>query len=237
MFGNEPLTPQFRAYRARQAWDADAPLDPPPPPETTVEYTAGLDLGKSRDFSVLCVVERAAGPQKEPTYAVRHLRRWPLGTPYTRVAEEAAKVVYHPDLRLPRLAVDATGVGQAVVEMVRGALTQQPGTGPRALLAPVVIAGGHAIRRAPDGTWHVGKVQLVSVLDAVVRSRRLKIAAGLAHAPTLAGELRAFREKRTDTGHSKFEALQERLHDDMVLALALALWLADRVPRGRFEIW
>ena len=50
------------------------------------DYLIGLDLGQARDYSALAVVERAREPHPDgggrlvSRYAVRHLRRWPLGT-------------------------------------------------------------------------------------------------------------------------------------------------------------
>ena len=57
------------------------------------DYYVGLDLGQAQDYTALSVVERSekfpVGSLPDPSvtpreahYAVRHLRRWPLGTPY-----------------------------------------------------------------------------------------------------------------------------------------------------------
>ncbi len=227
-----PLTPQFRALRAQ--WDA--PLPPAPARETEVEYTIGLDLGKSQDYSAECVIERAAPPEGEVTYAVRHLRRWPLGTSYTTVAEDVANLAYRPELKLPRIAADATGVGTAVMEMIADALRAKA-SNRRAQLCPVLIGAGHAVNRTPDGSWRVAKVELVSVLRALLPSRRLKIASEIPESEILVAELRAFSVKVTQAGNEKYEALRERDHDDMVLAVAMALWLAENAPRGRFQIY
>jgi hypothetical protein len=72
--------------------------------------------------------------------------------------------------------------------------------------------------------------------QALLSSRRLKIAKELAEAELLVAELTAFSAKITLAGNETFEAWRERDHDDMVLAVALALWLAENAPRGRFEI-
>jgi hypothetical protein len=234
MIDRQPLSPRFRALRAQ--WEADTSLPPDPPPQTEIEYTIGLDLGKLQDYSALCVVERTAPPEGEPTYAVRHLRRWPLGTAYTTIAADVSATAYRPALGRPRIAADATGVGQAVMEMVGGALRAEAGDGRGAELCPVLITGGQAVTRGPNLTWHVAKVQLVSVLQALLSSRRLKIATGLPEAEVLIGELQAYKTKVTGAGNETFGAWRERDHDDLVLAVALALWLADNAPRGRFEI-
>jgi len=234
-FDRQPLSPRFRAMKAE--WEAVTPLPPEPPRQTSIEYTVGLDLGKLQDYSALCVIERTRPPEGETTYAVRHLRRWPLGTSYTSVADDVADLAYRPELKLPRIAADATGVGTAVMEMIGQALRAKAGSGYCAQLCPVLIGGGHAVRHDSDLTWHVAKVELVSVLRALLPSRRLKIANELADAKILVAELKAFSVKITQAGNERFEAWRERDHDDLVLAVAMALWLAEKCPRGRLAIW
>jgi hypothetical protein len=53
----------------------------------------------------------------------------------------------------------------------------------------------------------------------------------------LVKELKAFKVTVTTAGHETFEAWRERDHDDLVLAVALAVWLSDRSPRGVFQVW
>ncbi len=147
-----------------------------------------------------------------------------------------AALAYRPELNLPRVAADATGVGTAVMEMVGQALRARAGDGRQAMLCPILIGGGHAVSHAPDGSWRVAKVQLVSVLQALLSGRRLKIATGLPDAAVLVAELKAFSVKITPAGNEAFEAWRERDHDDLVLAVALALWLAENALRGRLDI-
>jgi hypothetical protein len=52
----------------------------------------------------------------------------------------------------------------------------------------------------------------------------------LALADTLAKELTHFRVKVSAAGAESFEALRERDHDDLVLALALACWVGQNQP-------
>ena len=165
----QPFSPRFQALRE---WDTAVAV--PEEPVTAVEFTIGLDLGKSQDYSALCIVERTAPPEGEATYSVRHLHRWPLGTSYTKVAEDVAEYAYRPGLCYPRIAADATGVGQAVMEMIAEELREKAGAGQQVELCPVVIGGGHAVSRGPDMTYRIAKVQLVSVLRAMFSGRRLR---------------------------------------------------------------
>jgi hypothetical protein len=202
-----------------------------------MEFTVGLDLGQMQDYSALCVVGQMISATGERTYSVRHLRRWPLGTAYTQIADDVAEIAYRPALGRPRIAADATGVGQAVMEMIGGALVAKAGGGPPVQLCPVRISGGQGFSRSPDGGWRVAKIELVGALQAVLCSRRLKIASTLPEARALTTELERFKIKITAAGNETFGAWRERDHDDLVLSVAMALWLAEKAPRGRFEIF
>ena len=87
----------------------------------------------------------------------------------------------------------------------------------------------------PDdqGGWHVAKIELVSVLQALLGSRRLIMATP---APPLGkvleGELRLFTAKITPAGNEQFTSWRERDHDDLCLACALAAFLGERTACG-----
>jgi hypothetical protein len=76
--------------------------------------------------------------------------------------------------------VDQTGVGRAVVDMLRQAA---------GWVVPVTITGGHTVSRADNGSYHVPKKELVTCLQLVMQSRRLQIARSLPDAATLVREL------------------------------------------------
>ena len=57
--------------------------------------------------------------KRRPAYALRHLERFPLGTPYPEVVEVVRELLKTPPLPGALVAVDQTGVGRAVVEMLR----------------------------------------------------------------------------------------------------------------------
>ena len=84
------------------------------------DYILGLDLGQTTDYSALAVLERPVeSPSKEVIYALRHLQRFPLGTPYTTIVPGVARIAAKPPLRGSPLVVDQTGVGRPVVDMLR----------------------------------------------------------------------------------------------------------------------
>jgi hypothetical protein len=201
------------------------------PPPSPPDFILGLDLGKSSDFTALAVVQRTVAPDPENpvrtlrSYAVRHLIRWPLKTSYhTIVAEVAALTKTDPINRphWPLLAVDQTGVGIAVVEMVRKA-------GMPARLYPISITSGSAVTPGDDSSLHVPKKELVGVMQMLLQSRRL-VFSPLPERDLLVRELDHFKVKITPTGGESFEAWRERDHDDLVLAVALACWLGQWMP-------
>jgi hypothetical protein len=112
-------------------------------------------------------------------------------------------------------------VGRAVVDMLRGAA---------GWVVPVTITSGHAVTRADDGSYHVPKKELVTALQVVLQARRLHVARGLAEGPVLVRELQNFRVKITLAANETFGAWREGEHDDLVLAVALACWWAERNP-------
>jgi hypothetical protein len=177
-------------------------------------FFSGLDLGQQADFSALVVVERQSVPNPEktqkPQYAfdVRHLHRWPLKTPY-------------PDIIADTKALFAEGPlsrSTLVVDMFRAASIN-------ASLRPFTITCGSA-----NTGNTVAKQNLVAAVQAPLCSGRLRFAAGLALTSVLANELENFRVKVTADRNETFESWRERDHDDLVLALALALHVANVPP-------
>ena len=188
------------------------------------DYFLGLDLGQASDYTALAVLERPGADGGDLAYALRHLRRFPLGTPYTAVVPAVCRLAAGTPLRgRTTLVVDQTGVGRPVVDMLRRAADCR--------VVPVTITSGLAATVAGDGSRHVPKKELVSGLQLLLQSRRLRVARALPEAQALVRELEAFRVKVTAAAHETFGAWREGQHDDLVLAAALAGWLAEREPR------
>lgn len=195
----------------------------------------GLDLGKAVDYTALCVLDWLARPGAtyRPTYHVPALKRWPLGTPYTVIAAWLVKFFLAPDDARrgeppPILVVDATGVGAAVVEIIRTALGDALAPG---FLVSITITAGSAATLAVDkpGCWRVAKSQLASVLVMLWQCRRLEIAVELPEAATLIKEAQSFTVKVTPAGNETYESWREGEHDDLVLALGLGCWAAENL--------
>jgi hypothetical protein len=97
-------------------------------------------------------------------------------------------------------------------------------------LLPIWISAGDAI--SYNGRIvRVPKRDLVSVLQVLFHSKRLKIAKGISEGELLLGELKNFRAKITTKANVTYEAWREGQHDDLVLALAIACWSFERAAR------
>ncbi|MFN7985904.1 MAG: hypothetical protein U0529_00415 [Thermoanaerobaculia bacterium] len=163
-------------------------------------YYAGLDLAQADDYTALVVLE--AGEPRARAVLVERFR----GLAYTAAVDRVAGAL--APFRDLLALVDSTGVGRAVVDLLRV-------RAPWLRMVPVHLHGGARIRRAEDGL-HVPKRTLMQPLRALLSSGRLEIPSG-----PLADELRSF-AVRIDprTGHDRYEA--RRGHDDLVVAASLA---------------
>jgi hypothetical protein len=200
-------------------------------------FYVGLDLGQSADFTALSVVQSSVVETDEDATEkqlhLRHLERYPLRTPYPDIADKVAALMRRPELspteydpsraryssRPPELAVDNTGVGVAVTDLLKA----------RGLkFAAVTITGGDRTHKA-KGTWRVPKRDLVAALEVPFHTGELKVAEGLELWRVLREELLNFRRKiNLTTAHDSYEHWRESDHDDLVLATALACWAARR---------
>jgi len=191
----------------------------------------GVDIGRRLDHAAIAVVEErrvksgwdAAAWRDlfEIQTAVRHVERLPLGTSFTSVVNRI-KTVTEALREAPPMAVvmDATGVGDAVVEMVARAEI-----GCR--LVPVTITSGGEVTES-DGWWNVPKRELVVNLQVMLEQRKLRVAGGMAEAATLVREMREMRVKITASGREQYAARGKGEHDDLVMAVALAAWWLER---------
>lgn len=195
----------------------------------------GLDLGQLTDYTAAVPVRRSLSiggdgrPERDSRgryhyrFDVAAIRRYPLGTSYTSIIAHVVEQIRRPEFgRRPRLVIDGTGVGVAVVEMFRSALRPYAD---RVECYSVTITAGRVVTPVHRFDWRVAKIQLVGSIRAALESRRLKVPPDLEHAATLKRELQDFKVKITDAQNETFSA-REGAHDDLVLATALPIWLA-----------
>jgi hypothetical protein len=137
------------------------------------------------------------------------------------------------------VAVDGTGVGRAVVDLLRTALKPL-----RTPVVAVTITGGSSASRK-GSRWSVPKRDLIASAQVALQSKTLKIASALPLAQVLVDELVAYRVKVSEDGHDTYGNGRDAPNDDLVLATAIATYAATsrrgarmthagRAPRHQF---
>jgi hypothetical protein len=195
-------------------------------------FVAGLDLGQAQDYSGLVILEVSGTewqdddgrPIEIPPLTkldVRHVERFPLSTKYAKIAADVEERLRNTPTRR-YLAVDQTGVGNGVIEML-------------SRLNPfgITITGGSQAQIVSPRAAHVPKRDLVALVQVGLQNKILRIAKGLPHADLLTRELLNFRAKITDAGNDTYAAWREADHDDLVLAVAIGTWYAQLVLEGQ----
>ena len=96
-------------------------------------FILGLDLGQTNDYSALIVAEQimpepAEPPaDRRPRYDVRHIERFPLGTPYPTIVDATVETLERPELGdNVFLVIDGTGVGRRPLICFASALGSAP---------------------------------------------------------------------------------------------------------------
>jgi hypothetical protein len=182
----------------------------------------GLDLGFAQDRTALAVLEEMTRPTGEYDYdrqvdleetvlVLRHIEGYPLKTPYKEVPRLVERVLAgYPKARRRELAVDATGVGLPVVEMLRESRLDVG-------LSPIALTSGQALGDVGHAKT-VPRTVLLHNLRRVLETGALRIPANLEGLDELLDELVALGNARTSR------------RDDLAFALALALWAARPAP-------
>ena len=208
------------------------------PHRRDLDYVVGVDLGQSQDYTAIAIVERVrtAGfdpetlREQEPviSYRLAYLDRRPLGTRYPAiVAGVLALLDRAPLSRETPLVVDRTGVGRPVTDMFAEA-----GVEPEA----ITIHGGDAVT-SEHRHHRVPKRDLVTTLLKLYQTGRFEPVEGLALFPAFVNELVNFKVKiNIATGNDSYEAWRESVHDDLVLAVALACWYWEYEASKQMEV-
>lgn len=200
----------------------------------------GVDLGQSKDPTSIAVIEkiepdvpdnadmRMVGILKEAArkarphhthYNLRLLEQAPLGEPYPIQAQRINTILSRQAIARhdPKVYVDYTGVGRAVYDIFRQHRV------PRIVPVTITFQGGG---RNEAGGYSVPKIDLISKLQALMHTGRLHMPESLPLAKTLRRELLDFRVSYSAVGNATFGA-REGAHDDLILAVALAVWGLD----------
>jgi hypothetical protein len=191
-------------------------------PESESVFYCGLDLGQPKDYTAWSVIERRPGIPA--LYHIRSLKRFELGTSYPSIVKQVRGAVDNPAIKPNLLLIDNTGVRRAISDLFR-----QEGLH----FYPITITGGDKAYR--DGrSINIPKRDLVSTIQVLLQTKRLKIPAALPEAQVLLEEMTNFQVKISQTGHDSYGAWREGTHDDLLLAVALACLAAEKreLPKG-----
>jgi phage FluMu gp28-like protein len=176
-------------------------------------FYVGLDLGQKRDYTAIAVVERRGAK-----LMVRHLERVTLGTSYPRVVERVRELVQSEALKgRCVVAMDGTGVGVAVLDMMRAAALGCE-------VSAVTITSG-----TRESSNSVPKRHLMTGMAGALARGELRITRQMREVGVLVQELMDVRiTARRRAGSVRIGADGNGQHDDLVVALALACWRAGK---------
>lgn len=192
------------------------------------DYVLGVDLGKTNDPAVFTAAKRTvwddSGERVRYKLALRVLHMVPLGTRYQDVVAHLSDLVqflYKSEGLAASVAVDITGVGEAVMELVREDPVLQ------GISWGVCISGGQNLRRdrLHPNDLVVPKKDLIGSLQVYLQDGLLVAHPSLPLLAEMRDQLLQFQEKRK-ARVTAFEGAGDT-HDDVVMSLASLCWLAD----------
>lgn len=193
--------------------------------------TIGVEIGQKREPTAICVTEideRRIETRLVNHWVVRHLERLPLGTSYPAVAKRLSEVssgIRQKGGRRPYLYVDATGIGQPIIDLLRDETTRIGN------ITPVYFSHGDQ-RSQEGGEIRLGKAYLVSRLQMLLQTARLHMPR-TSEAERLAQELLDYEIQVDERANDRYGAFRVGTQDDLVTALGLAV---NKEPR-RLCVW
>lgn len=215
------------------------------------DYFVGVDIGLRNQFTALSVVEASVGYRgfdagghfvdfffepEEIKYNVVRMFRFEPGTSYPEQVDRIGQIIARLDaigksMRSDNrsnvtLAADITGTGQAVLDLMI-----------RAGLNPVAInlTNGESITSTDHG-YSLPKRDLTSNLHVLMQEKRLQVAKGLELGQMLTKEMEKFTFKVKLASTEPSAEWREGSQDDLVFAVAVAVWLAGQQYNNRLEV-
>jgi len=205
------------------------------------ELHIGIDIGKRHDPSAIAVAvvehrrpalppgSHAPMPKGVTHYRFPGLKRLDLETPYPEQVKkllefsDKAKGRYLVEQRISsqggmvHIYVDVTGVGDAVVDMLK------PGMAKIGRLHPCRFTAGDRVNKINFGEYQIGKAHFASRLQVLSESKLIHLPSDYPEAQQLAQEMLDFDiDVDEASGKATFGAMRPGTHDDLVCALGLA---------------
>lgn len=209
-----------------------------------MKYFMGVDLGQVNDQSAISITEEAMFAKRDPSmtdlalgkagpaeidtvYGLVHLEQPPLGTSYPDIVDRVKFLIEQPALMgHTALIVDQTGVGRAVLDLMRREGLDPIGITYTSGQTPSAVSGG----------FTVPKRDLAMALQFLISTGRYKISPDLELTQKLLEQLEGFVQKISRKGYDSYEALTEKLHDDLVLSIAMPAWYVWKQNPMRIRI-
>jgi hypothetical protein len=183
-------------------------------------FILAVDLGQANDHTAIIGLRRADGDSLECI----GIERLPLGTSYPDQVDRVRSLACNQFPGRCLVAVDATGVGAAVVDMLR------PQVKPSPFFAVTITSGDKATREFDR--WRVPKRDLIAAAQVALQQRRVKLPRSSTEAQVLVEELLSYRVTIGASGHDSYgNDWRQAPHDDLVLALSIGIYVADVTVR------
>jgi hypothetical protein len=222
------------------------------------EYTISVDIAKKSDYTAIQIYRKKAiivPGKKLLGQRDMKINKFDLvkmekiqGANYNAIAQRILLLATVPNL-LGKcdIIVDGTGVGEAVVDIMRE-LKLRP--------ISIVFTGGNEYREVYDSPLNVfgnkntrtggmqvlkqinvPKKDLVDAAVLVLQQGLLRFSPGVMYKEDFLLQLSKFKGKINEKGNTRYEADKESTHDDLVASfLMFAWWQHYQEPREREEI-
>jgi len=191
-------------------------------------YILGVSIGTMMEPTSIAIIEqetrvRDGWAAYNHALRLRHLERVPLDMRYPAMVDQVGKLIdklkEQEQDDVTDLVVDVTGTGQSM-----GNLMVQSGLKP----IRVTITGGTGEDEPEHNEWRLAKTELVGGLIVTYGSDRLDMAKEIELVPTLLEELRNFQMRPKPINANDPESWREGQFDDLVFAVGLANWRANK---------
>ena len=154
-----------------------------------------------------------------------------LGVDYDEQITQAVSYVQAVMTKLgdgPMIVADKTGVGDAVIDTLRSAL-RDAGVLGDVDVTPIFIKGAGSFTRNARYGFNVSIEDIIHNAAILLQRGQIKFSAGIPLIETALAELASFtiKKNRRNPDQDRYEAWGEGMHDDIVFALVLPLWLAE----------
>jgi hypothetical protein len=194
-------------------------------------FIIAASLGTSMQPTAIAVLEQEVLKNRNRVaetgaLQLRHLERLPLDVNYPKTAARISKLLETKEIKDEEkcggtdVLLDLTGSGRAIVELFE-----------RAGIEPIsarIVGAGTVEQKDQSGEWRIPKVELIGALRVLYEAERLKMTKDLDLVSTLEKELRVYKMRPPRIDPNDPESWREGQSDDLIFAVALAVWRASR---------